>query len=88
MKKLYEKNDLWFALSWIIAYCVITIPIRGNYGDESILMLLALAAIAAGILIFVKTSHLEQKYGLVKWRGHAKDYLYFLPMLILATGNL
>ena len=34
-------------------------------------MLLALAAIAAGILIFVKTSHLEQKYGLVKWRGHA-----------------
>ena len=88
MKKLYEKNELWFALLWIAVYCAVSIPIRGSLGDESLAMLLGLAAIAAGILLVVKKLHLEQKYGLVKWQGGAKDYLFFLPVLILTTGNL
>ncbi|MDE6133253.1 MAG: CPBP family intramembrane metalloprotease [Oscillospiraceae bacterium] len=88
MKKLYDKNELWFALAWIILYCVITIPIRGELGDESIFMLLALALIAAGVFAFVKKYDLEEKYGLIKWRGKASDYLFFIPMLILMTGNL
>lgn len=88
MKKLYEKNELWFALLWIAVYCAVSIPIRGSLGDESLAMLLGLAVIAAGILLVVKKLHLERKYGLVKWRGDAKEYLYFLPALILTTGNL
>lgn len=69
MKKLYDKNELWFALFWIILYCAVTIPIRGNLGDESPVMLAALALIAAGIFAFVKKYRLEEKYGLVKWKG-------------------
>ena len=78
MKKLYDKNELWFALAWIIGYCVITIPIRGELGDESPFMLLGLALIAAGIFAFVKRYGLEEKYGLVKWKGKASDYLFFI----------
>lgn len=88
MKKFYEKNELWFALVWIIGYCLITIPIRGELGDESPFMLLALAAIAAGIFAFVKKNNLGEKYGWVKWQGKASDYWFFIPMLILMTGNL
>lgn len=88
MKKLYEKNELWFALLWIIVYCAVSIPIRGSLGDESILMLLGLAVIAVGIFIFVKKYHLAEKYGLCKWKGKAADYWFFIPMLILMTGNL
>lgn len=88
MKKLYEKNELAFAILWIAAYCVISIPIRGELGDESLAMLLALAVIAAGIFAFIKRHRLESFYGLTKWRGAAKDYLYYLPMLFLMTGNL
>ena len=88
MKKLYEKNELWFALLWIIGYCAVSIPIRGALGDESAAMAAGLAVIAAGILLFVKKLHLEEKYGLVKWTGSAGSYLWFLPMLILSTGNL
>ena len=88
MKKLYDKNELWFALVWIIGYCLITIPIRGKLGDESPAMLIALALISAGIFAFVKKYHLEEKYGLVKWKGKASDYWFFIPMLILMTGNL
>lgn len=88
MKKLYEKNQLTFALLWIGVYCGVSIPIRGAFGDESPLMAVGLGIIAAGILAFVKKARLEERYGLVKWRDHAKDYLYFLPMLVLMTGNL
>lgn len=88
MKKQYEKNQLAFALLWIAVYCIVTIPIRGACGDESPAMLLGLAVIAAGILAFLKIFRLEERYGLVKWRGRAGDYLYFLPMLLLMTGNL
>lgn len=86
--KLYKKNEILFAVAWIIVYCLATIPIRGELGDESIWMLAALAAIAAGITIFVKKNHLEEKYGLTGWPKNAKKYLYFVPMWILATGNL
>ena len=88
MKKLYDKNELWFALIWIFIYCGVTIPIRGNLGDESIFMLLGLLLIAACIFAFVKKYRLEEKYGLVKWQGKASDFWFFIPMLILMTGNL
>lgn len=88
MKKLYEKNELLFAILWIVVYCAASIPIRGSLGDESLAMVIELAVIAAGILVFVKKFNLEEKYGLVKWNGSAANYLFFLPVLILMTGNL
>lgn len=88
MKRLYEKNELLSAILWIIVYCVISVPIRGSFGDESLVMLIWLAVIAAGIVVFIKGFGLEEKYGLVKWKGSARDYLFFIPMLILMTGNL
>ncbi len=88
MKRLYEKNEILFAILWIVAYCLLTIPIRGNFGDESLWMFLVLALIAIGITVFVKINHLEGKYGLRKWPKDTKRYLYFIPMWILVTGNL
>ena len=88
MKKLYDKNELWFALIWIFIYCGVTIPIRGKLGDDSIFMLLGLLLIAAGIFAFVKKYDLGEKYGWVKWQGKASDYWFYIPVLILMTGNL
>ena len=88
MRKFYEKKEILFAVLWIIVYCVAAGTVRGNYGDESLYMLITLAVMAAGIVAFVKAYHLEEKYGLVKWRGKARDYWFFFPMLIIMTGNL
>ena len=88
MKKLYEKKEILFAVLWIVAYCVLTIPIRGNLGDESPWMLAALAAIAVAATVFIKGNGLEAKYGLTGWAKQPRRYLYFLPMFFLATGNL
>ena len=88
MKKIYEKQEVWFAVLWIILYCVISVSLRGSFGDESIWMLLGLAAIAAGITVFVKSNHLEEKYGISAWPKDQKTYLWFIPMWLLTTGNL
>ena len=88
MRKLYERREILFAVLWIIAYCFVTAPIKGEFGYESVVMLLVLSLFAAGITIFVKRNHLEAKYGLDKWPANTKLYLYFIPMWILATGNL
>ena len=88
MRKLYEKKEILFAVLWIVAYCVVLGTIRGNFGDESIYMLIALIVFTAGIIAFVKTNHLEEKYGLDRWPKNMKKYLFFIPMWILATGNI
>ena len=88
MRKLYEKKEILFAVLWIVAYCVILGTIRGNFGDKSIYMLLALVVFTAGIIAFVKANHLEEKYGLAGWPKDMNRYLFFIPMWILATGNI
>ena len=88
MRKLYEKKEILFALLWILLYCVVLGTIRGNFGDESVYMLLALLVFAAGITAFVKINHLEEKYGLAGWPKDMKKYFFFIPMWILATGNI
>ena len=64
MRRLYEKKEILFAVLWIVVYCIVLGTIRGNFGDESICMLIALLVFTAGIIVFVKTNHLEGKYGL------------------------
>ena len=88
MRKLYEKKEILFAVLWIVVYCVVLGTIRGNFGDDSIYMLLALVVFTAGIIAFVKVNHLEEKYGLAGWPKDMKRYLFFIPMWILATGNI
>lgn len=88
MKKLYEKNEILFAVLWIVLYCVLAAFARGEYGDDSVQMLAVMVAIAAGITVFIKGNHLEEKFGLARWPKNGKRYLYFVPIWIAATGNL
>ena len=88
LKKLYDTKENLFAILWIVVYCLVTIPIRGQLGDESIWMLVALAVIALAAALFIRTYHLEEKYGMDCWPTAVHRYWYFIPMLILMTGNL
>ena len=88
MKKLYEKNETVFAILWIVLYVVSAGTVRGNFGDDSPILTALLAVLCVLMFVFVKMNSLEEKYGLCKWRGKAGDYLFFIPMLILMTGNL
>lgn len=88
MRKLYEKREVLFAVLWILAYCLVIAPLKGKLGFESAWMPLALLLFAAGMTAFIKANRLEGKYGLRSWPKNSRRFLYFLPMLILAAGNL
>lgn len=88
MKKLYQKNELLFSLIWIAIYCFISLPILSMLGVTSPVMACWLILFSAAILFFIKKNDLAEKYGLAKWKGRLRHYLFFLPMLVLMTGNL
>ena len=88
MKKLYQKNELVFAILWIVAYVVLCGTVRSNFGDDSPIMTVVLAVFTAGILVFIGVNKLWERYGLCKWQGSAASYWFFIPLIILMTGNL
>ena len=88
MYKLYKKNELNFALFWIIFYCLLAVPIMENFGDSSVFTFLFLLLLAIIITGFIKKYKLTDKYGLDGFPKDPKRYLYFIPVWILVTGNL
>ena len=91
MKKLYEKNELTFAIVWIVVYCVLQSlanPLNKAIG-------VAYAASAAFCVLqtvvlfaFIRKNHLQKRYGLCKSPVSACRFLYYVPLIILASGNL
>ena len=63
MRKLYEEKEVMFAVLWIVLYCVIVGTARGNFGDESVHMLLALLVFAAAITVFVWKKNTDSQDG-------------------------
>ena len=91
MRKLYEKNVLRFAIAWIVVYCVLQSlanPLNKAIG-------IGYAASAAFCILqtvvlftFIRKNGLQQRYGLCRPSVPAGRFLYYVPLLILASGNL
>ena len=88
MKKLYEKKPVLFAVLFIVLYCAVTIPIRGEYGDGSIQSLLGLTVVAAAIAVVSSLIPLWKRLGVSAKPQNVRLCLCFLPMILLATGNV
>ena len=91
LKKLYEKSNIWFAVAWIIAYCVLM-----SVGDSLSQMLgvqksltLPIALLLSVILFtFLKKNGLCEEYGLCPSKTSARAMLYYLPVFLMLTANL
>ena len=91
MKKLYEKSELSFAIVGIVVYCFLQSlanPLNKIIG-------IAYSASAAFCILqtvvlfaFVRKNNLQKKYGLCKSLVPASRFLYYVPLFILASGNL
>mgnify|MGYP003290604079 CR=1 FL=1 len=91
LKKLYEKNELAFALVWIGAYVVLFSLADGlseGIGMPKLITALVGVAVCAGLLVFCVSQGLLQKYGLCRPQGKARAYCYYLPILVIASCNL
>ena len=91
LKKLYDKSKIWFAISWIIAYCVLMSvgdALSASIGIEKSVTLAIGILLSAILLLFLKKNGLFSDYGLCKPKTSAKSMLYYIPILIMLTVNL
>lgn len=91
MKKLYEKNEQTFAIVWIVIYCIL--QSLANPLNEKIGIAYSVSAIfcilqTIILFTFIRKNNLQKLYGLCKSPVPACRFLYYVPLFILATGNL
>ncbi len=91
MKKLYEKNELTFAIVWIVVYCLL--QSLANLLNNVIGIAYAASAVfcvlqTVVLFAFIRKNGLQKRYGLCKSSVPAWRFLYYVPLLILASGNL
>lgn len=91
MKKLYEKSQVWFAVSWIVAYCVLMSvgdALSARLGVEKSVTLAIGVLLSGTLLVFLKKNGLFSSYGLCAPRSSAKSMLYYAPVLAMLSTNL
>ena len=91
MKKIYEKNELTFAIMWIVVYCVLQSlanPLNRLIDIEYSVSAAFCIVQTFVLLAFIRKNNLLKKYGLCKSPVPAWRLLYYVPLVILASGNL
>ena len=91
MKKLYEKNELTFAIVWIVVYCVLQSlanPLNKAIGVDYAASAAFCVLQALLLFAFIRRNHLQKRYGLCKPSVSASRFLYYVPLVLLASGNL
>lgn len=87
MKKFYEKNETLFCILLIVAYIVINSYCMKNYGTinyKTTIINTIFSALLITIMIYLKKT---KYYGLTKV-NNPKNYLYFIPLLLISLVNL
>ena len=88
MKKLYEKNELTFAIVWIVIYCALQSfanPLNELIGIEYAASAVFCILQAAVLFLFIRKNNLQKRYGLCKPPVPARRFLYYAPLILLAT---
>ena len=91
LKKIYDKSPIWFAIAWIIAYCVLLSvgdAVSASIGIEKSVTLAIGILLSAILLLFLKKHGLFAEYGLCAPKASAKSMLYYIPILAMLTANL
>ena len=90
MKKLFQKDEVWFAVLWIILYVV------GFANADAIsesIGIPKLLTVPLGLLLsviayrFIRQSGLQAYFGLCPVQGGYDRFGYFLPLILISSVN-
>ena len=97
MKKLYEKNEITFALVWIGLYVVvmnIALQFCGGFDDlasktvsQILPPVICITVLAVAVTVWILRNGLTEKFGLCSFKGQAKRFLWFIPLIIMSCIN-
>lgn len=91
MRKLFEKNELAFALVWIAIYCILqslAYPLSEIIGVKNSANALFSAAMSAALFFWIRRNGLSERYGLCVTFVPARSFLWYLPLVLMASHNL
>lgn len=98
MKKLYEKNEVNFALVWIGLYVVsmnLALQLCNGFNDlasKTVPQVLApvacITVLAVAVTVWVVRNGLSEKYGLCGFKGEMSSFLWFIPLILMSCTNL
>lgn len=90
-KRLYEKNNILFAVVWIVAYCVLMSvgdALSATLGVEKSVTTVVALALSVTLLLFLKKNGLFEVYGLCRTKASARRMLYYIPIFVMFSANL
>ena len=91
LKKLYDKSSIWFAVAWIIAYCVLMSvgdSLSATVGIEKSVTLAVGILLSLALITFLRKHNLFAVYGLCPSRASARSMLCYAPVFLMLTTNL
>jgi len=98
MNKLYIKSEISFALVWIGLYVVvmnIALQFCGGFDNlagktaaQVLIPVICISALAVAVTAWTVKNGLAEKFGLCRFKGNAKSFLYFIPLLAMSCINL
>ena len=90
MDKLYKKSEIIFAIVWIAIY-VISLSFAESVTIEAfpnkVIPLIVGVILTIIIFLWMNKHKLLQEYGICSLKISSKKLLYFLPLLIIISGN-
>ncbi|MBQ9114381.1 MAG: CPBP family intramembrane metalloprotease [Clostridia bacterium] len=90
MDKLYQKNELTFAIIWIVIYVVamsLADMFSAMIGIEKVLTAPIAIGISIFLIVWIIKKGLGEKYGLTKGKIDIVRYLFFIPLILMVSVN-
>lgn len=90
MKKLFQKDEVWFAVLWILVYVIgfaNADAISESLGMPKLLTVLFGLALAVLLYQFIRKNGLLEYFGLCPVQGSYAGYGYFLPLILISSVN-
>ena len=88
MTKLYQKSEISFAILWIVAYVFLS-GIADQYSEAVGVMksVTAVLHILMSLILFswIRKHRLGRKYGFCRSEVPARRFLYYIPLIIIAS---
>lgn len=91
MNKLYQRNQLLFAILWIVVYVIAFSAgdnLSASFGVEKSVTVLVGCVLTAMLAAWIYRNDLSKEYGLCPSKVPAGRLLYYLPLMLLASVNL
>ena len=87
MQKYFQKHETTISILLIVIYILTNSFCIQNFGETDYRSVIVNSILSLGVILFIVKNKLGEYYGLTKFPKF-KEFLYFIPLLILMSVNL